>query len=48
MAEGLYPKEAGDVIEAVLSRSEQPMILDIGCGSGSWYESSVPITMIIA
>ncbi|KAH8110275.1 S-adenosyl-L-methionine-dependent methyltransferase [Phellopilus nigrolimitatus] len=40
MVGGLYPKEAEDAVQRALRRgdgdSRQPMILDIGSGSGSW------------
>lgn len=39
MADGLYPKEAEAAIQNALSggnSSREPMILDIGSGSGAW------------
>lgn len=45
MADGLYPKEAENAIQKALHRekgaSNPPMILDVGSGSGTWYEWSV-------
>ncbi|THH02955.1 hypothetical protein EW145_g6660 [Phellinidium pouzarii] len=39
MADGLYPKEAEETVQKALRGNDgvrQPMILDIGSGSGSW------------